>query len=162
MGLAGACNERRNQADSSLAVEGAAALLEQRGLLDEGWVAVLLQQLTLDLGHPRRARHALLLFGEHAVVLVEVAEVVRGNRAELLEHRAWLSRLLGELVAVVGEELGQHVASVDLHSTYPGQMVQPDLVDEHSRGRDVEQPRDQPLHADRDVAEPHRAMPRIA
>src|SRR5262249_56354860 len=41
--------ERPDQADRRLAVEGAAALLEQRRLLGQGRVAVELEQLALDL-----------------------------------------------------------------------------------------------------------------
>ena len=74
------------EAGRRLAVERAAALLEQRRLLGDLRIAVELEQLALDLGHRGRARRPAALLGEHLVVGVEVAEVVRRDRAELVEQ----------------------------------------------------------------------------
>ena len=68
MSFPGVSGERADQSDRRLAVEGAAALLEQRRFLDEVRIAIHLQQLALDLGDRRRAGHAVELFGEHGVV----------------------------------------------------------------------------------------------
>ena len=54
-------DERRDEPERGLAVERAAALLEQRRLLDQLRVAVQLEQLALDLGDGLRARHAVEL-----------------------------------------------------------------------------------------------------
>ena len=40
-------------------------------------------------------------------------------------------------------------------------MVQPDVVDEHALRLDLQEPRNLALHADRDVAEADRAVPRV-
>ena len=82
--LAGA--SERDQRRRRLAVEGAAALLEQRRLGRQRRVAVQLQQLALDLGHLAARGVPRALLGEHLVVGVEVAQVVRGHRAELVEQ----------------------------------------------------------------------------
>ena len=100
--VAVAARERCHQLRRCLAVERAAALLEQLRLRRQSGIAVELQQLALDLRDPGRARHAVALLGEHLVVEVEVTQVVRGDRAELVEHRARLGRLLRELVSVLG------------------------------------------------------------
>ena len=78
--------ERRDQRRRRLAVERAAPLLEQRRLLGDLGVAVDLEEPCLDLGHRRRARHAVALLREHGVVGVEVAQVGGRDRAELLEQ----------------------------------------------------------------------------
>ena len=66
--------------------------------------------------------------------------------------------LVGERIAVVGHELRKDVPAVEANRSYPGQMVQPDLVDEHALRLDVDQSRDQPLDSDRDVAQTDRAV----
>ena len=91
-------------------------------------------------------------------MLVEVVEVVRGDRAEALEHVAREVGAFRELVAVLREELRQDVAAVDVHRANPREVVQADLVDEHPLRLDSEQRRDLPLEPDRDVAEPDRAV----
>ena len=119
MHLAVSGRERRDQPEGGLAVERAAALLEQRGLLVDRRVAVEREQFALDLGDGRSARNALELLGEHLVVRVEVAEVVRRHRAEIVEQAARQLELAGELVAVFVEQLGQHVLAVDAGRAAP-------------------------------------------
>ena len=90
---------------------------------------------------------------------VEVAQVVGRDDAELLEQPARQpAGLPGELVAVLGQQLREHVLAVDVHRAHPGQVVEPDLVDDNGRGLDPEQPRERALEADRDVAEADRAV----
>ena len=156
--VAGAVREGGDERGRGLAVERAAALLEQRRLLRELRITVQLQELALDPGDVGGAGHAVALGIEHFVVGVEVPEVVGGDRAELLDQAKRLARLRGEGVPVCVEQVGQGLSSVDEHAPHPGQVVEPDLVDEHARGLDLEQARDQALDADRDVAEPDRAM----
>src|SRR5262249_3983546 len=93
------------------------------------------------------------LLREHGVVEIEVAEVVRRDRVELLEHGPRLSGTCGELVAVLGQELRKRFVPVDEHGAHPRQVVEPDLVDEDAVRRDVDEPGDLPLNADCDVAE---------
>ena len=100
--------------------------------------------------------------GEHLVVEIEVTEVVRGDRAELVEHCARLSRLFGERLAVIHEQVGQDVASVESNGAHPRQVVESDLVDRNARRFDVQQTRDQPLHSDGDVAEADGAVTVVA
>ena len=95
---------------------------------------------------------------EHRVVLVEVAQVVGGHGAELVEQPPRQPDLLGQRVAVVGEQRAEHVVAVEPHRAHPGQVVEADLVDLDPLGRDAEQPRDVALEGDRHVAEPDRAV----
>ena len=88
LGVAGVAREGGDELRGGLAVEGAAAALEQLRLGRQRRVAVELEQLALDLGDLGRARLADELRGEHLVVEVEVAEVVRRDHAEPLEQRA--------------------------------------------------------------------------
>ena len=90
LGVAVSGRQRRNELRRGFAVIRASALLEQRGLRDECLVAIEVEQLSLDPGDRRRPRHARSLLVEHLVVEVEVAQVVRGDRAQLLENaRGW-------------------------------------------------------------------------
>ena len=86
MHLARVRRDRADEADGGLAVERAAALLEERRLLDQVRVAIQLEQLALDLRDGRRAWHAFGLLGEHLVVGVVVVQVVRREHAELVEQ----------------------------------------------------------------------------
>ena len=58
------------------------------------------------------------------VVRVEVAQVVGRDRAELVEQPARQLDLGRELVAVLGQQRGQHVLAVDAHGADPGQVVE--------------------------------------
>ncbi len=151
--------ERADEADRRLAVESAAALFQQGGLLRQVGIAIELEEAALDLRNRRRARHAVELLGKHLVVLVEVVQVVRRQRAELLEQASPQSDLVRELVAVRREQLRQQVVAVDAHEANPRQVVEADLVDNHALGLDVEQPSDHPLSRDRDVAEADGTVP---
>ena len=113
MDLAGAGDERGDEAGRGLAVEGAAALLEQRRLLVDRRIAVELEQLALDLRHGCRPRDAVELLREHQVVRVEVAQVVRRDRPELLEQLARQADLGRRARPVLGEQRGQHVLAAD-------------------------------------------------
>ena len=92
--VAGAGRERRDQRRRGLAVEGTAALLEERRLLGDLGIAVDLEQPCLDLGDRCRARHTVALRREDGVVGVEVAEVGGRDRAELLEQAQREPRML--------------------------------------------------------------------
>ena len=87
---------------------------------------------------------------------VEVAQVVRGHRPELVQEPPW--KLSGKIVTVLGDQSGKHVAAVDLDGPHPGQVIEPDLVDEDPLGVDLEQTPDKPLERDRDIAETDGAV----
>ena len=89
---------------------------------------------------------------------VEVAQVVGRDRAELLDQPQRLAGLHRERLAVRVEQVGKRLGAVDEHAPDPGEVVEADLVDEHAARLDLEQARDQPLDADRDVAEADRAV----
>ena len=112
----------------------------------------------LDLGDRRRARDPVALLLEHLVVRVEVAQVVGGDRAELVEQSARQLDLRGECVAVGREQDRQHVLAVQAHRAHPRQVVEADLVDDDPLGLDPEQPRERALEPDRDVAQADRAV----
>ena len=88
-----------------LAVEGAAALLEQRSF-GQRRIAILLEQLPLDLGHRRGARGVPALLREHLVVAIEVVKIGRGSDAELLDQGSRQLDPLGDVVAVLAEHPG--------------------------------------------------------
>jgi hypothetical protein len=94
-------------------------------------------------------------------VLVEVAEVVGGHRAELVEQPPRQVHLLGQLVAVLLEQARQDVLPVKPHGAHPREVVEADLVDHDAAGLDAEQRREPALERDRDVAEPDRAVARV-
>ena len=153
-----AADERPDEPGRRLAVEGAAALLEQRGLLVQRRVAIELEQAALDLGDDLGARRSLELLGDDRVVAVEVLEVGGRHDAELLQQALRQRRLLGDRAAVRREQLRKHVAAADVHGADPGQVVEPHLIDDDLLGRDVEVAGEGALEADRDVAEAHRAV----
>ena len=66
--------------------------------------------------------------------------------------------MLGQLVAVLGEQVGEDVAAVEPHRPDPRQVVEADLVDEDPLRLDAEHPGDRALEADGDVAEADRAV----
>ena len=99
-----------------------------------------------------------MLLGQHEVVLVEVPQVVGRNRTQLVEQTARELHLGGEVVAVRGQKVGQHVTAVDVHSADPRQVVEADLVDDHAAGLDPEQRGDRALEADCDVAQTDGAV----
>ena len=53
-------------------------------------------------------------------MLVEVTQVVRGHRAELLEQPGGELHLVRQLLGPLGEQLGKHVAAVGLAGTDAG------------------------------------------
>ena len=157
--LAAAGDERRHEPGGGLAVERAAALLEQRRLLGEAGVAIHVEQLALDLGHARRPRlSSVELLAEHLVVPVEVVQVVGRDGAQLVEHAPRAARMLGVGIAVLRHQLGEDVAAVPQDPADPRQVVEPDLVDDDPLRLDAEQARGRPLKADRDVAETDGTM----
>ena len=102
---------------------------------------------------------ALLL--EHLVVTVEVAEVVRRDRTELVEHASRQLDVGGDLVTVLREQLRQDVRTVERDRPDPREVIEPDVVDEHARRLHTEPAGEAALEADRDVAEADGAMARI-
>ena len=70
-------------------------------------------------------------------------------------------RVVGDGVAVLGEQLGQHVLAVgaaEPHTGLPGEVVEADVVQVHIGGRDAEHSGELPLEADRHVAQSDRLV----
>ena len=132
--------------------------MRRSGRSSTGRVAVEVEEASLDLLHDRGARLALQLLAQDDVVGVEVAEVVGRDGAELVEQAARQLDVVGELVAVLGEQARQHVLTVEQHAAYPGEVVEPDLVDDDAARLDPEPAREAALEADRDVAEADGAV----
>jgi hypothetical protein len=86
--IASVVPERREELHRRLAVERAASAHEQLGLGVDRGVAVDLQQLALDVENLLRPSALASLLGDHRIVLIEVAQVVRGDRAERLQQVA--------------------------------------------------------------------------
>ena len=148
--------ERGDELRGGLAVERAAASLEQLRLLREIGIAVELEQVVLDLRDLLGARRPAGLAFEHLPGPVVVAQVVGGDRPERTEQLGRDLRLRAQLRQVGLEELGQAVDPVHLHRPDPGQVVQPDVLELHPLGLDPEALGEPPLEADRDVAQPDR------
>ena len=146
--------QRLDEADRGFAVERTAPPLEERRRLGQVRIAVHLEQLALDLRDRLRPRHAVLLLGEHPVVCVEVVQVIGRDRADVLEDAPRQLGFRGDLVSVLGHELGQDVVAVELHRADPGQVIQADLVDEDALRGHIELSREHALERDRHVAEP--------
>ena len=115
----------------------------------------------LDLGDGPGSRpgHPLLL--DHFPLGVEVAQVVRRDRPQVLDQRARQTDLVRERVSVSADHFIEHVAPVDPHRPDPGEVVQANLVDQHPLGWDAEVSGDLALKVDRDVAKANRAMARV-
>jgi hypothetical protein len=92
---------------------------------------------------------------------VEEPQVVGRERAELTEQPGRELAVGGEGVDVLREELAEHVASVKVHGPDPRQVVEADLVHDYALGRDVHDPRDRSLEADRHVAQPDGPVPGV-
>jgi hypothetical protein len=92
---------------------------------------------------------------------VEVAKVVGGDGAEIVEHAPRQLDLVGDRIAVLGEHIGQYVAPVEQNRTHPGEVIETDLVDEDAVRLDAQQARHEALEADGDVAETNRPMTRV-
>jgi hypothetical protein len=140
------------------AVERAAALGEQCGLRIPFDVAILREQLALQLSYFFSARFVCLLFGDNDVVHVVVAEVIGRNRAQPLEDRDGKLDVLGKLVAPAIEERGKHLVITYAHGADPREMVQAGVPELHFGWRDVEPTREQALEADRDIAQADRSV----
>ncbi len=99
-----------------------------------------------------------MLLGEHAVVRVEIVQVIGRDHPEVVQDAARQLDVLGQRISMLGEELGKHIAVVEQHRANPRQVVQPHLVDENALRLDAEQPCAEALEGDGDVAEPDGAV----
>ena len=123
-------NREPDELGRCLAVEGAAALLQQLGLLGQRRIAIELEQLALDLGDHLRSGNPVALLGEHPVVLVEVAKVVGGDGAELGEQLRRGSSMPSAISSTCElQQAGQRVVALEPGRPHPGQVVEADLVD---------------------------------
>ena len=89
---------------------------------------------------------------QHLPLGVEVAQVVRRDRAEVVEKLAGQLDFRGQVVAVSLDQVAEHVSSVEPHGADPRQVVESHLV--HPQARDVhpEQLGEPTLEGDRYVA----------
>lgn len=156
-GPAAASQERRRQVHGGLRVERAATLAEQRRLLVERRVPVHLQEFLLhrgDLGGPRGLGAELPY---DLVMRVEVPQVVGGDDAEAVHDRVRQTEVVGDGLAVLGEQPGQDVLALgpaEADGRLPGQVVEPDMVEMDVGRCHVEHPGELPLEADGHVAQP--------
>ena len=65
------------------------------------------------------------------------------------------------LLAVLGNQFGQHVGPVHQRGPFPGQVVQPDMVEQDLGGLDAEQGGEVPLEPDGHVAQPECPVARV-
>ena len=115
--------------DRRLRVERAAAAREQLRLLRHRLVGVELQQLALDLRDllgPRLVRPLVL---HHAVVLVEVVEVVRAEDTEPPHEVRGQAGRRRDAVDVLAEQVREDVLAVRTHADLPREVVQADVVE---------------------------------
>ena len=69
--------------------------------------------------------------------------------------------MIGELVAVIAQELREDVGAVEPNGAHPRQMVEAYLTSEDASRGDLKQSGDVPLDPDSDIAQPDRAVPRV-
>ena len=93
---------------------------------------------------------------------VEVVEVVRRDHAELLEQRPRQADVRGDLVAVLGEQLRQHVLAVERgRARTQVRWLRPTWSTSTRSGSTPSSRANAALEADRHVAEPDRAVPGV-
>ena len=85
-------------------------------------------------------------------------EVVRGQRAERPDQLGGGPALIGQLVGVVGDQLGQAIDAVDPDRPDPGQVVEPDVLELDPVRGHAEAGRHPALDPDRHVAQPDRPV----
>jgi hypothetical protein len=146
---------------SAATARARAAITQQRRRLDQHRVAVELEQRPLDLGHGLRSGRGHALFLDDLAFGVEVAQVVRRDRAELIKQPPRQPDLVRERVSIGVQDICQHVAAVEPHRTDPRQVIEADLVDEHPLRSHAEVLGELPLEVDRHVAQPDGAMARV-
>ncbi len=150
--------ESAEQVDRRLAVIGAAALHEQVWLVMKLRIAVQVEQVPLDIHDLLGSAARFEKFLHDKVVLVVVAQVVRGHGPEVVDDVPGQLDVGGDLVTVNTEQCGQDLLAVDAHRTYPREVIQPGMPELHGFRRHVQPPGEQPLEADRHVAEADRAV----
>ena len=109
----------------------------------------------LSDGLRRVGRPALL---DHRIVRPEIPQVVRGDGVNRLGDRERLAGVSRYLIAVGGQQLRQLVGAVHVSGAFPGQMIEPDVIQRDGVGADAEQRCEQALVTDGDVAQPDRAV----
>ncbi len=158
---ASAAQQGRRQVHGRLRVVGAAALGEQGRLLGQLRVAVHRQQLPFHGGHFRRPGGLGAQLAHHLVVGVVVAQVVGGDDAEAVQQGAGQAHVVGDGVAVPGQQLGEDVRALgaaEADPRLPGEVVQAHVVQVDVLGVGAEQRRELALEADRHVAQAHRPV----
>ena len=135
--------ERGDEARRGLAVERAAALLEQRGLLVSAGSRYSSSSRARSRRPPPRAASPSQLLGQDLVVARRSTGGSRtGSTPSSSSSCRGSADLLGERVAVLGEQLREHVLAVDETRAHPRQVVETDLVDDDALRLDAEQPRE--------------------
>ena len=143
-----------------LAVERAAAMVEQLRLLGEGRVAVHLEQPRLDVHDVLGARVAVPLLREDGVRSGSSSAGSRtgSRRSRPNQVRPAARRRSAIRSASSVEQLRQPVDAVHADGPLPAQVVEPDVLELDPLRLDAE-PAGQPaLDADRHVAQPERAV----
>src|SRR6266536_2712475 len=156
--VAGAGVERGDELGGGLAVEGAAAPVQQRRLGVERRVAVQAQQLLLDRRDLLRPGRAAPLLREHLAGQVEVAQVVGGNGAEQADQPDGQVDLVRERLGVPLQQLRQAVDAVDPDRPLPREVVQADVLQLDPLRVHLEVGGEPALEADGHVAQADRAV----
>ena len=157
----GAEGERGEQRDRRLGVERPAALAEHLRLVRERRVGVRGQQFPLDPRDLLRAGRLVALPLHGGVVRPEIVQVGRWHRTGVMQYGRRQPGVVRDFLAVLGNQVGQHVRAVHHGRPFPGQVVQADVVEHHPGGIDAEQGGEVPLEPDRHVAQPDRPVARV-
>jgi hypothetical protein len=130
--------QRGEQRHGRLRVKGTAPLAEQLRLAVKRGVGVHLQQPPLDPGDFLRSRRPAPLCRHDRVVRVEIAQVIGRNRANFMNNGYWQPSVPSDLGAMGGDQGGQPVGAVHHGGSFPGQVIEPDMVEQHLPRRDAE------------------------
>ena len=92
------------------------------------------------------------------VVLIVVAQVVRGHGPEVVDDPARQLDVRRDLVPVVAQQCGQHLLAVNAHRADPGEVIEPGMTELHGLRGHVQPLGEQALETDGDIAEPDRTV----
>ena len=84
---------------------------------------------------------------------VEVAQVIRRHDAQAAQQNLWQIDVRCDRSRVRIQQLGQPIRAVDDDPAFPGQVVEPDVVQGDFLRANAEELGEEPLETDRDIAQ---------
>jgi hypothetical protein len=155
--------QRGHQVDGGLGVVGAAALLEQAGLVSTAGSAYIASSWPRSRRpRPPASRGSAARPPPRRAGRSSAGSTTAPRPARAAGQRH-LDLSVGQLVAVLASSSGRTVRPVDRHlPPDPGQVVEPDVVELTSAGVTPSSSANAPLEADRHVAQPDGPVPGLS